>query len=445
MIGLAGCASVPFIDHLQPAAAETTPRLEGSRGPLTEKASKAILARVGQQSGAPGLLERHLAIEQAVAETPLVAGNSVRILRDGEQTFPAIFKAIAEAKHHINMEYYILEDVESDGMRLSDLLLQKRAAGVAVNIIYDSVGSIGTPLEFFQRLQAAGVQMLDFHPLTPLALFGRYSPNDRDHRKILVTDGRLAIVGGINLSTTYQSKRDRDGSGTPPLKWRDTDLEITGPVVRQLQSLFLDQWHKHHGAPLLDADFFPTVPPTGDEVVRIIGSTPEHAVPRYYVTLLSAIRTAEKSIWLSAGYFVPTHQEMEDLTAAARRGVDVRLMLPSKSDSDRALAVGHSHYEDLLEAGVKIYESQDAILHSKMTVVDHVWSVVGSSNFDARSVIFNDEVDAVVLGIATASALEAVFEADRRTARQIDAETWDDRPWSDRLDEFFSRFIEVLL
>jgi cardiolipin synthase len=287
--------------------------------------------------------------------------------------------------------------------------------------------------------------MLDFHPLTPLALFGRYSPNDRDHRKILVTDGRLAIVGGINLSTTYQSKRDRDGSGTPPLKWRDTDLEITGPVVRQLQSLFLDQWHKHRGAPLADADFFPTVPPTGDEVVRIIGSTPAHAVPRYYVALLSAIRTAEKSIWISAGYFVPTRQEMEDLTAAARRGVDVQLMLPGKSDSDRALAVGHSHYEDLLEAGVKIYESEDVILHSKMTVVDHVWSVVGSSNFDARSVIFNDEVDAVVLGTATASALEAVFDADRRTARQIDLATWKKRPWSDRLDEFFSRFIEVLL
>jgi cardiolipin synthase len=172
--------------------------------------------------------------------------------------------------------------------------------------------------------------------------------------------------------------------------------------------------------------------------VRVIGSTPDRGIPRYYVTVLSAIRNAEKSIRVTAAYFVPTDQEEEDLIAAAQRGVDVRLLLPDQSDSERALAVGRSHYADLLEAGVKIYETQNLVLHSKTAVIDGVWSVVGSSNFDRRSVLFNDEVDAVVLGAATAQELQAMFDNDTKGAKQIDLASWRRRSILQRVNELYS-------
>jgi len=168
-----------------------------------------------------------------------------------------------------------------------------------------------------------------------------------------------------------------------------------------------------------------------------VGSSPDKEIPRFYVTLLSAIRNAEKNVWLSAAYFVPTSQEEDDLVAAAKRGIDVRLLLPSDSDSTMALAVGRSHYGSLLEAGVKIYEVQNEVLHSKTASIDGVWTAVGSSNFDPRSVVFNDEVDAVVLGSATADAFEQMFQHDLAQAKQIDLREWRRRPVGQRLLEMF--------
>ena len=321
--------------------------------------------------------------------------------------------------------------------------------GVQVNIIYDSYGSSGTPAAFFDRLKAAGVNLVEFNPINPFVAAKEFSLNDRDHRKILVVDGATAIVGGVNLSTNYQSNR-LGKSGTPENTpatehVRDTDLEISGPVVAELQKLFLDHWTQQNGPPLGNHRLFPKIAAKGTEVIRIIGSTPDKSIPRYYVTLLSAIRNAEKSVWLSAAYFVPTHQEKEDLSAAARRGVDVRLMLPDKSDSTRAIEVAHSSYADLLEAGVKIYESHDVVLHSKTVVIDGVWTAIGSSNFDQRSVVFNDEVDAIVLGSATAQAMQKMFVDDIRDARRIDLATWDGRPFWQKVEELFSGIWQNML
>ncbi|HLJ62849.1 MAG TPA: phospholipase D-like domain-containing protein, partial [Stellaceae bacterium] len=358
---LSGCASLSDADDFAASAPDhsSRPKIVGASGPLSARATRRLLDKIAPEPGESRLLRRHLTIEQAVAGTPLIADNRTQLLRDGPDTFAAMFAAMKGAKHHINLEYYILEDVESGGTPLSDLLLAKRREGVAVHVIYDSYGSGSTPSEFFDKLKAAGIHLLAFNPVNPLETRTSYSLNDRDHRKILVVDGATAIVGGINLSTTYES--NRFGRAAAPQTeaadhWRDTDLVIEGPAVAELQHLFVEHWMSQNGPPLDDATFFPPVPPKGNEVVRIIGSTPDNAIPRYYVTLVSAIRTAERSVWLSAAYFVPTHQEKEDLEDAARRGVDVRLLLPAKSDSDRALAVAHSHYEDLMEAGVKIYE-----------------------------------------------------------------------------------------
>ncbi|HTC83567.1 MAG TPA: phospholipase D-like domain-containing protein [Rhizomicrobium sp.] len=426
---IAGCASVPKVNDTPPP--EPT-QIVGAHGPLTPAQSRALLDRIAPEPGDAGILQRHTAIEQAVAETPLVAGNAARLLIDGRETFAVMFAAMRGAKTSINLEYYIMEDVESDALHLSDLLISKRQQGVAVNILYDSFGSNATPPEFFRRLRDAGVQIVEFNPFNPVTF------NFRDHRKILVVDGEKAIVGGINLSTTYQSLAGSSGAGGKPAPyWRDTDLEIEGPVVAQLQALFFEHWEGQKGPPLDRSKYFPAVAPKGREVVRVVGSTPDKGVPRFYVTLLSAIRNAEKNVWLSAAYFVPTDQEEEDLIAAARRGIDVRLLLPSDSDSKMALAVGRSHYGYLLDAGAKIYEVQNEVLHSKSASIDGVWTAIGSSNFDPRSVVFNDEVDAIVLGSATATEFERMFQKDLSQAKQIDRQEWRRRPLDQRMLELF--------
>jgi cardiolipin synthase len=445
---VAACVSVPNVDEsVEGSNGTARAQIIGTHGPLTARQSKALFSRM--DAAAQDTLQRHLAIEQAVAESPLVAGNGTHVLRDGAETFRAMFSAIRGATHHVNLEYFIFEDVESDGTRLGDLLVLKRQEGVAVNVIYDSYGSNATPSAFFDRLRQAGVKLVEFNPINPLGGAGSsYSPNDRDHRKILVVDGTTAIVGGVNLSTSYQGSLPRGSAGpadNPAARWRDTDLQIDGPAVVQLQQLFLEHWTRQKGPALADADFFPVIPVRGKEVVRIIGSTPDNLVPRYYVTVLSAIRNAETRIWLVAAYFVPTHQEKEDLIEAARRGVDVRLFLPDASDSSLAIAVQHSHYADLLEAGAKIYESHDEVLHSKTIIVDGVWSVIGSSNFDHRSVLFNDEVDAVIVGSDTARELERMFDDDLTKAHQIDLMAWHDRPISQTLKDVAARIWQSLL
>lgn len=451
-LALAGCATVPIVNEadLVKASAGSQIKVFGARGPLSARQSKAVLARLAAQAPDAGALERHIAVEQVVAESPLFVGNQVRILRDGEETFPAMFAAIRAAKTYVYLEYYIFEDVSSDGERLSDLLAEKSQAGVHIRVIYDGVGSIDTDSEFFDKLRAAGVEVIEFNPLNPWK--HHFAFNSRDHRKLLVADGTVAILGGVNLSSTYQSAPSASAGSTKVTPqdeqnvWHDTDIEITGPVVPELETLFREHWFEQTGTPL-GAETDPEPPPqaVGDEVVRILGSSPSKLKRRYYVTAISAIRNAESSISIASAYFVPTHQEKAGLMAAARRGVDVRLLLPSRSDSGPALAVQHSHYGDLLKAGVKIYERDDGILHSKTMVIDKVWSIVGSSNFDHRSVLFNDEVDAVVLGTETGEKLARDFTADLQQAHAIDLEQWRHRSTLEHLREGFWKLWETLL
>jgi cardiolipin synthase len=444
---LASCASVPFVRNAQ----ELRPRalhFRGSHGVLSTQQETELLERLRVQAPDADVLRRHLAIETAVAGEPLYSGNAVTILRDGAQTFPAMFAAIRAARRSLLLEYYIFEDVESNGEHLVDLLVAKRAEGVEIAVLYDSVGSLGTPDSFFDSLRAAGVQLLAFNPVNPLKSRGHWSLNDRDHRKILVSDHQVAIVGGINLSVTYQSRRSGSAgshSKSPePLRWRDTDVRISGPAVAELERLFRAHWQEQSG-PALPAADPSTLVADGEEVVDIIGSSPNAPAPRYYATVLSAIDTAESGIWITAAYFVPTQQEKQALIAAARRGVDVRLLVPSKSDSPPAIAIQRASYSGLLASGVRIYERDDVILHSKCVLVDGVWSVVGSSNFDYRSVLYNDEVDAVVVGRQTARQLEQLFQTDVGPAQQIDLQAWKHRSIGERARELFWRAWSSLL
>ena len=451
-LALVACATVPVVDEadLVKASAGSQIKVFGTRGPLSAKQSKAVLGRLAADAPDAGALERHLAVEQVVAESPLFVGNQVRILRDGAETFPAMFSAIRAAKNYVYLEYYIFEDVSCNGEMLSDLLVRQSKAGVHIRVIYDGIGSISTESAFFDKLRRAGVEVIEFNPLNPWK--HHYGFNSRDHRKLLVADGTVAILGGVNLSSTYQSAPSAlasdkgDAARDEKDIWHDTDIEIIGPVVPELEAIFRDHWHEQEGVPLeADTDVELPSEPAGDEVVRILRSSPSKLKRRYYVTVISAIRNAESSIWITSAYFVPTHQEKAGLMAAARRGIDVRLLLPSHSDSGPALAVQHSHYEDLLRAGVKIYERDDGTLHSKTMVIDQVWSIVGSSNFDHRSVLFNDELDAVVLGKETGAKLAADFTADLQHARAIDMEQWQHRSMVEHMRESFWKLWETLL
>jgi cardiolipin synthase len=445
-VGVSACASVPDAHKMLAQAEEESspPIVMDAKGALTVAQSRNLLVK----RGASDALLQHLAVEQTLAKAPLVAGNSAHVLHDGKQTFRAMFAAIKGAHRYIYLEYFILEDIKSDGVKLSSLLIKKRREGVTINMIYDSFGSSSTPPAFFDHLKKNRINVLQFNPLNPLMARNGYSPNSRDHRKILIIDGSTAIVGGVNLSTTYQSSPGKS-SGPPGLSaayWRDTDLELKGPIVAQLEKLFLNHWINqdgpllHRKKPLPEENYS-----RGTEIIRAVGSTPDKVIPVYYATLLSAIRHAQKRIWLMSAYFVPTDQQMDDLTDAARRGVDVRILVPDISDSTMAVMVQHSHYEDLLESGVKIYESHNEILHSKTVVIDGIWSVIGSSNFDYRSVVFNDEVDTIVVGHTTAHELEETFEKDTAKAHQIDLHEWNRRPIPQKLHETIEPFWTYVL
>ena len=438
---LASCSSLPTIVPDMATRPANATRLDGARGPLSAQKSKAILDRLQSRGQETNIFERHLALEDAIVGSPLVVGNKVVLLEDGPPTFQAMFDAIRGAKDHINMETYIIEDDEV-GKRFADALIARQTAGVQVSLIYDSVGSINTPAEFFKRLSDSGIRLLEFNPINPLTAKAGWDVNQRDHRKLLIVDGQTAFVGGINISSVYssgsfsqRSKRRPDGS--PP--WRDTHLQMEGPVVADFQKLFLSTWEKQKGAPTPPRKYFPSLSNKGSEVVRAIGSSPDEPYSLIYATLLSAIGSAETSVHLTNAYFVPDPQFLAALKEAVKRGVDVKIILPSNTDSWLVFNAGRSFYTDLLEDGIKIYERQGALLHAKTAVIDGVWSTIGSTNLDWRSFLHNDEVNAVILGQSFGAQLQAMFDKDLAKSVPVTAATWRDRPLSDRVKETAAR------
>ncbi|SEQ14649.1 cardiolipin synthase [Azotobacter beijerinckii] len=422
-------------------------QLDDAHGPLSAERSKAILERLAAGGVATDIFALHLAVEEAITGSPLTTGNKVELLQDGPQTYQAMIKAIGAARDHINMETYILDD-DAVGQRFAETLIARQREGVQVNLIRDSVGTLGTPGEFFTRLTDAGINVLEFNPVNPLTAKTGWQMNQRDHRKLLIVDGRIAFLGGINISSVYSGgsfkrhSKVRPG-GTSP--WRDTDLRLEGPVVAELQKLFVDTWEKQQGPPLAARLYFPPVERKGNEVVRAIGSSPEDPYSLIYVTLISALRSAQSEIWLTNAYFVPDPQLLAALKAAVARGVDVRLLLPGHTDSWLVFQAGRAYYSELLEAGVKLYQRRDALLHVKTAVIDGVWSTVGSTNLDWRSFLHNHEVNAVVLGSEFGDRMRAAFLADLAKSDAIALEKWRRRPLDDRARELLGRLWEYWL
>jgi cardiolipin synthase len=447
VLSVAGCASLPDTEFLSDRYEQQASHFQNAWGPLSAKRSAAIVAQLKRANGDLDILDKQTVLEQQIGGSALVVGNKVTLLQDGPATYRAMFAAIRAAKDHIDIESYIIEDTEV-GQQFADALLERQAGGVQVNAMYDSVGAFGTGKPFFDRLKAAGVQVVEFNPVNPLNLKKAWAPNHRDHRKLLVVDGTTAFLGGINISNVYSSGssiKRHEQPANPKLGWRDTDVQIEGPVVAEFEKLFRSSWEGQHGKPLAPLGAVPPPMPKGGEIVRAIGSTPDDKFSLIYLTLISAITNAEKQVYITNAYFVPDPQLLKALQGAAHRGVDVRLILPGQSDSPAAYHAGRSYFEELLEAGVKIYERRGSLLHVKTAIVDGVWSCVGSSNLDWRSALDNDEINAVIVGRDFGQQMQAAYAKDIEASDAIDLATWRERPLKMRFKEFAARLWGPLL
>jgi cardiolipin synthase A/B len=418
------------------AVSHSQVEFQGADGPISQARGTAILDRLERESGASDLLQKYLALEQSLsAGSPLVLGNKVTLLENGPPTHEAMFAAIRAAREHINLETYIFDDGEL-GQQFSTELIEKQQAGVQVNIIYDSVGGLLTPQSFFDRLRDSGVNVVEFNPVNPLTANRKtWLLNNRDHRKQLLVDGRIAFIGGVNISDSYASrpsgKRFRKRLAQDiDAGWRDTHIQIEGPVVAEFQKLFMDTWERQNGAPLATERFFPELPAVGEEIVRAMGSRAEDPESPIYMALVSALEHAAHEAHLTVAYFAPDPQLLTALVGAARRGVDVKLVLPSFTDSWAIFNLGRSYYSTLLRAGVKLFERHGAVMHAKTAVIDGVWCTIGSSNLDWRSYLHNDEVNAMILGRNFADEARAMFDADVEESEQIRLKRWLRRsPW----------------
>jgi cardiolipin synthase len=430
----------------QPAERVKAPVVTGE-GTLTPRASeRAVDQRLDDRHETEHVRELIDAFRER-ADAPLVAGNRVALLVDGPQTLRAIRSAMENAQHHVHLETYIFAD-DDIGRALRELLIRRRQAGIEVRVIYDAIGSVTTPAAFFEPLRQAGVEVLPFRPLNPTRTLP-WRLNNRDHRKIVVVDGRIAFTGGINISGAYasaSSSRPGPEAGREEA-WRDTHVQIDGPVAAQFQKLFLDTWQRAGGR--IDggsAHYFPPLAPGGAELVAAVATRGgDRTETTIYDTYAAAIGHASRRLWMTQAYFAPDPGLRRALIAAAARGVDVRIIVPSFSDSGLIFRASRKDYDELLAGGVRIYEQRYAMLHAKSMVIDTALSMVGSANFDMRSFLHNNEVNAVVVGSEFAQRMESLFERDLRDTRELDLKSWRQRPWLDRFKESASSLFSYWL
>jgi cardiolipin synthase len=440
---LGGCARLPDLHYLkEPLNVPVTPQVVGGQGPLNTKEAAKVLGKAGYAKPDARALA---ALEEAATGRPLIEGNKVTLLFDGPRTIAAMTAAVAAAKDSINLETYLF-DQDPLGMKFAEQLISKQKQGVQVNIIYDCLGTLGTPQAFFDRLQAAGIRLLPFQPVSPMHRLWRWRLNNRDHRKILVVDGKVAFAGGVNITAAYLSSSlfRAHSRRSAAIGWRDTHLQIEGPAVAALQWLFLDNWSSQKEGEVPDRAYYPDLAKTGDKVLRVLSSQPgsNHEIFKAYYL---AMEGASRSIHITAAYFVPDGQILKSLMAAAKRGVDVKLILPNKSDSWLATQAGHSFYTRMFAAGIRIFELRTAVLHAKTAVIDGNWSTVGSTNMDMRSFLHNKEVNVVVVGDGFGKEMEAAFQDDLKDSDEVTAGRWAHRTAGQRCKEWLARLLAYWL
>ncbi|MGZ8710587.1 MAG: cardiolipin synthase [Thermoanaerobaculia bacterium] len=365
----------------------------------------------------------------ALTGAAISSGNHVTVLRNGVRIFPSMLSAIRAARNTINLEFYIYWDGEI-GRTFAEVLAERARAGVQVKVILDAVGSGGMSETLVQFMQRNGVDIEWYHPLRWYTLS---RVNHRTHRKLLIVDGTIGFSGGIGIADEWAGDADSKDH------WRETVVRVEGPVVTQMQFAFMDNWVKSRGELLTGLDYFPEVSPRGNHRTQVIKSSPSEGSSTVKLMYVISIVSARKSIYISNAYFVPDADTRRALETAVRRGVDVRVIVPGeKTDVPFVRHASRWHYEMLLRRGIRIFEYQPTMMHSKTMVVDGIWSTVGSSNFDDRSFRLNDEVNVNVYDEGIAAEMEEMFFDDLAQCQEVNLRKWFRRPMFDRLKENFA-------
>ncbi len=391
----------------------------------------------GEDPRARGLLE----LGAAVASTSASPGNDVRLLVDGAVTYRAILRDVERAQHHVHVCFYIIQP-DVTGRSLRDRLANLARRGVQVRVLCDAVGSARLPRDFWDPLTDAGGQAAYFSPV--IRSLHRWRRRDRidfrNHRKIVVVDGRVGFTGGINIGREYLGLDPEVG------KWRDSHVRIDGPAVLSLQSTFAEDWLTATGETIDDAEHFPVPGVHADgETVQVIDSGPDSEWSPIESMYAFAIQRADQRLWITNPYFVPSPVIEEALVAAALRGVDVRLLVPQRSDHLLVELASHSYYPRLLEAGARVFLYRRGFVHAKAMVVDDWLASVGSANMDIRSFRLNFELNPFVLGQRFNQTCAAQFVEDLRHADETSLQREAARPPWERAGSSLARLLSPLL
>jgi cardiolipin synthase len=364
-------------------------------------------------------------------------GNDVKLLKNGEATFRAIFEALESAEHFIHLEYYIFEEGELTS-GLFDLFQKKVKNGVKIRVLYDGIGSMSLSKKYIKKLQDIGVEIHKFLPIK----FGKFlsSINYRNHRKIIVIDGKIAFTGGINVSDKYVK-------GDPDLGvWHDMHLQLKGPAVHSIQAIFAMDWYMiSANDEILSTSYFHHCQKTEGSTVQIVHSGPDSDFSATQQMYFSIINEAKEYIYITNPYIIPGESILDALKVASMSGIDVRILLSEKSDNVIVKWCIRSYFEDLLQAGVKIHLFSQGFIHSKTIVADNTISSVGTTNLDVRSFEQNYEINAVIYDDNFAIALRDDFLTDIKNSKLLDFDTFKQRPWSEKLKEGFAKIFSPVL
>lgn len=416
---------------------------------------EALLTRISQRiadesqelmhDASPGVKQFEKLSNMLVRDghSPLMGGNRVKLLTNGEEKFPELLAALQKAQHHIHIEYYIYED-DGIGNAIKDILISRAKAGVEVRFIYDDFGSRAISKKMVPELREAGVLAFPFYELTLPAFAQRL--NYRNHRKIVVIDGLTSFVGGINVSDRYIN-----GAGTDnPVFWRDTHLRIDGRGSYYLQNLFLCDWNfcaPDHQVDL-DRAYFrleSDLPANEGAIVQIGASGPDSRMPTLLFSFMQVINLAKEELLVTTPYFIPGDSLLDALVVAALSGVKVKMLVPGDSDSLLVNGAASSYYAELMEAGVEIYRYRKGFVHAKTIVADSQMATIGTANMDYRSFDLNFEVSAFVYDAELAVQLRQAFNDDLNHADLMDYETWRKRPVWKKLLQKAARMVSPLL
>jgi cardiolipin synthase len=362
-----------------------------------------------------------------LTKAPILPGNRVEVLQNGDQFFPALFRDIAAAKESIHIETYVWWRGEIC-KRVADALAARARQGIEVRLTLDAIGSHKGDDELFDEMRKAGVKIAFFHPfqLSDIGLF-----NNRTHRKLAVIDGRIGYVFGHGMAEEWT------GHAQDAKHWRDTGVRVEGPVVNEIQAVFTENWMEETAEVLVGQKYFPRLVPAGAVRAHMIASSPQGGVSEIELLFKLAIATSQKQLLIENPYFIPDGELVGLLEHAVERGVDVRIMVPGQvTDSSVVRHAGHHHFEELLRHGVKIYEYQKTLNHQKVIIVDGIWSFVGSTNLDDRSLDINDEASLGMIDPAVAAVLRAAYARDLASCRQVTLEAWSRRSvWHKMIDK----------